>query len=97
MPNCGEISNKAASRVINSKEWETWYPWMSFISRYEPNYLLPDDKSNGGDIDLGGDLRSDRVPKKGEEFLVRRSTCTGSIISSRYGDTVKTIVQSKLY
>ena len=83
MPNCGEISNEAASRVINAKESETWYPWMTFISRYEPNYLLPDAESDDEDIESDADLRPDRVPKKNEEFLVGRSTCTGSIISSK--------------
>ena len=83
MPNCGEISNEAASRVINAKEAETWYPWMTFISRYEPNFLLPDAKSDDEDIELVADLRPDRVPKKNEEYLVGRSTCTRSIISSK--------------
>ena len=82
--------------MINAKESRTWYPWMTFISRYEPNYLLRGDETNGEDIDSDADLRPNRVPKKKEEFLIRRSTCTGSIISSRYIDTFKMIDESKV-
>ena len=67
------MKKEATSRLVNAKESETWYPWMAFPIRYEPNFQLFD----------GDTIEKDRVPKKNEEFIIRRRTCTGSIISSR--------------
>ena len=92
MPNCGERSHEATSRVVNAKESKTWYPWMTFIIRYEPNYVLSADDLDPEDPEL----RPDRKPKKGEEFLIRRTGCTGSIISRRYVDILLTIVKSQI-
>ena len=67
------MKNEATSRLVNAKESETWYPWMAFPIRYEPNFQIVD----------GGTIKKDREPKENEEFIIRRHTCTGSIISSR--------------
>ena len=67
------MKKAASSRIVNSKESETWYPWMAFPIRFEPNFQTVDGKP----------IEKDRKPKKGEDFIIRRTTCTGSIISSR--------------
>ena len=72
VPNCGKTQNVATARLVNAKLSEAWYPWMTFILRYEPNYQLID-----------GDIEIDREPKEDEEFTIRQRTCTGSMISSR--------------
>ena len=66
------MQSEATARLVNAKLSETWYPWMTFILRYEPNYQLID-----------GDIEIDREPKEDEEFTIRQRTCTGSMISSR--------------
>ena len=68
MPNCGENSHEATSRVVNAKESETWYPWMTYINKCVPRYhLLPN-----GDPD-----------KNRKEYKISQFECTGSIISFR--------------
>ena len=66
------MNNEATSRLVNAKPSETWYPWMTYVVRYEPNYQR-----------INGKIEIDREPKKGEEFIIRQHICTGSIISSR--------------
>ena len=63
----------ATSRLVNAKESETWYPWMAFPIHFEPNFQIVD----------GDTIEKDRKPKENEEFIIRRFTCTGSIISSQ--------------
>ena len=66
------MNNKATSRLVNAKPSETWYPWMTFVLRYEPNYQ-----------EINGKIEIDREPQEGEKFIIRKRTCTGSMISSR--------------
>ena len=76
MEDCGKLPSKAIvnpnsrikSRIVNAKESNTWYPWMTYISVYDPMYdVLPNGKP-------------DKVKK---EYVIAEGHCTGSIISLR--------------